>query len=146
MLLDSNSGIDYGYLQVIFIFILFFDYANFYFNFTMLGELKGVWLETKEHLHDSMFVSGDHRRIKEILIILCVILSLNICESWKELDFLIKSFLTLNAHYFFDRVNNIKCCDVSSELAGFDLSIIKQILNNKAHQTTGTFLHFQSFV
>jgi hypothetical protein len=49
------------------------------------------------------------------------------------LDFLILGCLSLDTHYFFDGISDIKLLYILSEFASFDLSEIQQILDQEIH-------------
>ena len=67
----------------------------------------------------------------------------NVDELWVEINGLLLSFLSLDAHYLVYTFPNIKALQILSELICFYLCIIKQILHHKAHNICRALLHLE---
>ena len=70
----------------------------------------------------------------------------NVDELWVEINGLLLSFLSLDAHYFVYTLPNIKALQILPELISLYLCIIKQILHHKAHNIRRTLLHLESLM
>ena len=116
---------------------------NSYDNGSLLGELEGVRLEAKEHLHDSLLVRVDYWAVRAEIPRL--VLS-NIDKLCIEVNCLLLCLLSLNAHYFVYTLPDVKALEILSELIGFDLGIIEEILHHETHNVSRGLLHLQAFV
>ena len=113
---------------------VFSDDFNISLYSASLGELQSVGLQPQQHLHNPVFIAADHRALLPLLLIA------DIDESGVELYILIFSFLPLDAHHFLNGVFDVEHKVVLSELVSFNLSEVKQVLDNEVHQLGGVLL------
>ena len=99
---------------------------------TLLCELKGIWLNPKENLHNPLFITVDVRARKSN-------------EFGCKFKTLIQSLLSLDWHHFFNHLFDVECLVNFSEFLRFNLCKVKQVLNHEAHYTSWGLLDFMAF-
>ena len=67
-------------------------------------------------------------------------------KSVTELNAFFNRFLSLDAHYFFDWFTDIKSAEILPKFTGFNLGVIKKILNHVVHDLSCILLNFLTII
>ena len=121
------------------IFIFSYNF-NKCLNFSFFCKFQGVWLQTKQDLHDSMLIAADHGRVRIENVFS------DIYKGYIKVNFLVNSFLSLDAHYLFNGLFDIEHFKILSKFSSFYLCEVKKILNYEIHELSRILLHFFWFV
>ena len=104
------------------------------------GEVQGIGLQPQENLHYSLLISRNNWAFEvtfiALLLLEYILIAIRLSYLSKfgvELNFELISKLSLNTHDFFDGLSDVKGLDIFPELASSDLSVVQQVLNQKAH-------------
>lgn len=109
--------------------------SHSYVDLSVLGELKSIALQAKEHLHHSLLVWVHHEVVlatKKLEIQLSLLfIFLNVLKGCVQLDIIVLSLPLLYEHDVFNSWDNVELNDVFPEVTRLDLSIIKEVLNDE---------------
>jgi hypothetical protein len=114
---NPDTGVDHGNLQEL--LLVFEYYLGLDLNFSDLGKLDGVGLQTEEDLHHAVLICVDKGAVHAKASF--VIFFGNIDKVTVKIDSLLLCFDSLNVHDFFDRFSDVKFCEVFAEFSGLDL-------------------------
>ena len=126
---DTNTSISNGNWEEIFFLFILLDIDN-YLNFSIFCEFESIWLETKEHLHDSLSISLHDSSISNIVC--CV-----------ELNIVILGLTSLDQHHIFHCIFDVELLNVLSKFPWAHLSIVQKILHDEGKDVTWRPLHFK---
>ena len=96
-------------------------------------------MKAKEHLLDSVLVRNDYWAL--FLSKYSLRVNSYVLKSDRVLEAFFLSFPFLNLHDVVDCIPYVKGSYVFSELAPFDLRVVKKVLNHITHQVGGGVLH-----
>ena len=143
LLVYANACVNYRYLEESVLVLG----NNFHLDLheTLLGELEGIWLNSKEHLHNPLVIPKHERAVSSQGIWLISLL-IDINKLCCEVNVQVSCFLPLDAHDFLNALPDVKLLVDLSEFVRLDLCIIKHILHYEAHDIGWRLLDFNAIL
>ena len=99
-------------------------------------------MEAQEDLHDTLFVCNDDGRegftfgVEGDFTLFALFLLVDVGVRGEELDLLVESFHSLDAHDLLYALDDVEWCYVLSEFIRFNLCVVEKILHYESHETS----------